>query len=205
MTFWETIERGEYVMIALALLLIVIICIWCVRGVRLGRLKRKYAPLMHRVRDHVVEGDIENARQLCDVYLSPGSRVVETGLSHIGNRMADVRDAMRDTAEMEKEKMAAGARWLKAIAVISPLLGLGGTLVGVIDRLRDLGESAGMVDTAVVCGAVAPTIVTTVAGLGVGIFSLIALTCLEGSINKARRNLDELAMELIDLLNEPSN
>ena len=61
-----------------------------------------------------------------------------------------------------------------------------------------------MVDTAQVCAALAPTIVTTVAGIGVGIFSLIALTCLEGTIDSARTRLEELGLEFIELLNAPS-
>ena len=204
MTFWETIERGEYVMFALAAVLIVIICVWWIRSAALAKQKKKYSPLMHRIRDHVMEGDIENARQICEASDTPGARVAEAGLSRIGHPMAEVKSAIKDVSNIEKKRMSRGCRWLRALAVISPLLGLGGTLTGIIDRLRDLGESGVAVDIASVCGAIAPTIVTTVAGLGVGIFSLISLTCLEGTVFKARLRLDKIGKEICDLLNEPS-
>ena len=204
MTFWETIERGEYVMFALAVIVIAIVIIWWVRASILHGQRKKYPVLMQRIRDHVMEGDIENSRQICKALSLPGARVVEAGLSRVGQPMGEVKAAMEDASMIEKSHMSRGARWLRAMAVISPLLGLGGTLVGIIDRLRDLGEAGAVVDTAAVCGALAPTIVTTVAGLGVGIFALVALTCLEGSINSAQRNLDELSKEFIDLLNEPT-
>ena len=138
MTFWETIERGEYVMFALALLLIVIVCIWWVRGAALSGRKKRYPALMQRVRDHITEGDLENAHQFCEASDNSGSRMLCAGIRRIGRPMNEVRDAMADVAEIEKEKMARGSRWLRGIAVIAPLLGLGGTLVGIIDRLRDL-------------------------------------------------------------------
>lgn len=204
MTFWETIERGEYVMFALALLLLLIICIWWVRSVKLGKERKSIAPLMHRVRDQIVEGDIENARQLCEATGSPGAKIVAAGIHRIGKPMEEVRGGINMASQIEKEKMNKGELWLRAIAVISPLLGLGGTLVGVIDRLRDLGEAGPAVDLASLCGSIAPTIVTTVAGLGVGIFAIVALTCLNARIESSRRSLDELGLEFIDLLNEPS-
>lgn len=204
MTFWETVERGEYVMIPLAVLLIAVVCVWWVRTASLSRKKKGYADLMHRVRDHIEEGDLENARQLCVATDSPGARMVCAGVENIGKPMNEVRAAMSDVADIEKRDMNKGMRWLRAIGVITPLLGLGGTLVGMVDRLRDLGEEAVNVDTAAVCAALAPTIVTTVAGIGVGIFSLFALVCLEGSADSASRRLDEVGVEFTSLLNEPS-
>ena len=203
MTFWQTVERGEYVMIALAVIIIICIIIWWVRSVSLGRERKTYPALMQRVRDHVTEGDIENARQQCVAIPSAGSRVIDSGLSRVGQPIGEVISSLNEKARFEKESMKRGCRWLYAFAVISPLLGLGGTLVGIIDRLRDLGESGSAVDIATLCSAISPTIVTTVAGLGTGIFALIALTALEGRINSSERKLDQLSLEFTDLLNEP--
>ena len=204
MTFWDTVERGEYVMIALAVLLIIIICIWWVRSAKLGRQRKTYPEMMQRVRDHVMEGDIDNARQICEGISSPGARIVEKGLSLIGRPISEVISSMQEMSHIEKDSIGRGSRWLRLIAVVSPLLGLGGTLVGVIDRLRDLGEGGPTVDLSMLCAAISPTIVTTVAGLGVGIFSLIAFTGLEAKIDSSRRSVDEVEMEFIDMLNEPS-
>lgn len=204
MTFWETIERGEYVMFALAVFLILIICIWWARAARLSREKKGYGSLMHRMRDYVTEGDLENARHLCEVSPSAGGRVLSAGVENIGSRMADVKASMREVAELEKGNMGKGVIWLRFFAVISPLTGLCGTLVGMIDRLRDLGDGAVPVDTAAVCSALAPTIVTTVAGLGVGVFSLFALACLESAVTSAKRAIDNLSLEFSNLLQSPA-
>lgn len=204
MTFWETVERGEYVMIALAVVLIAIVVIWWVRGAALRRERRGYQLLMQRVRDHVSEGDLENAHQICQSSSTPGCRVLDAGLKRIGQPIREVRWAVEAAVKNEYPDIDKGAFWLRILAVVAPLAGLGGTLVGVIDRLRDLGEQGVMTDAATIGGAIAPTIVTTVAGLGVGIFSLIAYACLNSSILTARRKLDNLALEFTNFLEEPS-
>ena len=204
MTFWETIQRGEYVMFALALLFIAVILIWAIRGARLHSQTKSYYPLMQRIRDHVVEGDLENARQVCESAATPGARVVESGLGQIGQPMREVRETMSETSRIEGYSLEKGTLWLRLIGVVAPLLGLGGTLVGVRDRLRDLGESEIPATVSMVSANIAPTIVTTVAGLGVGIFSLFALACLASQIKGAKRSLETLSQNFQTLLNEPS-
>lgn len=204
MTFWDTVERGEYVMIALAVIFIAIVLIWWIRGAKLHGFSKSYSPLMHRVRDHISEGDIENARQICGASSSPGARVVQAGVDHIGKTMAEVRSAMSQSASLEKESLLNGVVWLRCFAIVSPLLGLGGTLVGVIDRLRDIAEQGAAADVATIAGAIAPTIVTTVAGLGVGIFALVALSALQSSVASARLDIERLAAQFSALLENPS-
>lgn len=204
MTFWETIQRGEYVMIALAVVFIAVIVIWWVKGARLYRQRKGYGMLMQRIRDHVTEGDLENARQLCKATATPGARVVEAGLARVGKPMSEVRSAMTETSRVEESRMETGVLWLRMIAAAAPLLGLGGTLVGVIDRLRDLAETGYGADIPTLGGAIAPTIVTTVAGLGVGIFSLLAYSCLNSAVATSKRRLEELYLNFTNLLEEPS-
>lgn len=205
MTFWEAVESGEYVLIALAVIFIISICIWWVRGARLRKDQKSYDGMMQRVRDHVVEGDIETARQICSVVSTPGANIVVWGLDHVGQPMERLEQGLREEVRIEKSGMTKGLRWLRAISVVSPLLGLGGTLTGMIHHLRDLGESGSQVSLAMICDSLAPTIITTVAGLGVGIFSLIAFTCLESAVETAGRKLDETAGEFIRLLDEPAS
>ncbi|MCH5229779.1 MAG: MotA/TolQ/ExbB proton channel family protein [Muribaculaceae bacterium] len=204
MTVWDTIQRGEYVMFALGVLLIISLLIWWIRAASLVKERKGYAGLMERVRDHIMEGDIENASHICSVKSSAGARMLCAGISRVGHPLNEVVFAINSLSQTEKVSMARGSRWLRAIGVISPLLGLAGTLIGVIDRLRDLGESPVPVDTAMVCSAIAPTVVTTVAGLITGIIALFSMTCLDATVESSRRSLDELANDFYNLLNEPS-
>lgn len=203
MTFWDTIERGEYVMIALMVILIAILSIWIAVCRILCRQRRKDRALLHQVRDLIMEGDTESAWQTANSSNTPASRVIAAGISKIGAKNLEIKSEMAQISHLEKKKVDIGTRWLRAFAVISPLLGLAGTLVGIIDRLRVLGQADAPVDTAAICLAISPTIVTTVAGLGVGIFAIVALSCLEGCINKAKIHIEETAHQFLHLLNQP--
>ena len=158
---------------------------------------------MQRVRDYVLEGDLENARQLCEMTQTPGAKVVEAGLEHVGDSMTEVKSAMAEISSIEKAKLYKGSDWIRTIAVISPILGLGGTLSGIMQQLWELGEDPST-DVSIICAAISPTLATTIAGLGVGIFALIALTCVETSINTSKRKIDELNAGFIQLLNQPA-
>lgn len=204
MTVWETICSGEFVMLGLAAIFVAVAVIWLSRVIFLRKQNNTYPGLMQRIRDHVVEGDIENARSQCHSVSSPGARVIDAGLARVGHTMSEVTSAMHQETDIEKNKLRRGQRWLKFFAVVSPLAGLGGTLVGITYRLRDLGLSDTPVDTSMVCAAIAPAVVTTVAGLITGIFSLIAYTSLDASLASSERKIDELSVEFNDLLNEPS-
>ena len=204
MTFWETVASGEYVMIALAVILIAVGVVWIMRGSRLSREKRESEGLMPAVRDNVMEGDIETAGQICLNSGTHTAEVVEAGLKQMGRPMPEVEAAMQKVSNAKIAEMRYGLEWLRLLAVVSPLIGLGGTLIGVTDRLRDLGESEVPVDFAILCSSIAPTIVTTVAGIVTGIIALISLTSLETQINSVRKVINGCSAEFIDLLNEPS-
>ena len=204
MNFWDTIVRGEYVMIALAVLLIVIIIIWWVRAARLNSLQKKNSALLHRVRDYVVEGDIENAVHLTESLDMPGARVISAGLHRLGHNICDVTSAMDMAMATEDSEITKGNRWLKTLAVISPLLGFGGTLAGICDALERVAANGVLADISMLSQEVAPCLVTSIAGLGVGVIAIVAYSCLSGLIAKTKDRLHQLSMEFIDLLNEPS-
>lgn len=204
MTFWDTVEGGEYIMIALAVVIVVVVCILWVRSWQLHKQKKSYSDLMHRVRDYIVEGDFENAFKLCRAKETPGAFVLETGIRNMGQPIPDILRSMDTVSESEKKKLAKGARWLRFISIAAPLSGLCGTLAGITHRLYLLGAQESGVDISVMAAEIAPTIVTTIAGLITGILALLALVFLEKSIESSQTELNELEAGFINLINEPS-
>lgn len=204
MTFWDTITAGEYVMFALAVLLIATVWIWWARASKLRREHKGYAGMLHRLHDYINEGDLESAAGMCSAISTPGGRAVNVGINLIGNPMSQIKGAMDEVESSESPVMERGIGWLKGIAIMSPLLGAGGTLCGICDRLRDLGQSASEVTPAMICGTLAPTVVTTIAGLGVGVFAVIAWISLEGSVSKAKMKLTDVCQKFRDILNAPA-
>lgn len=204
MNFWETVVSGEYVMFALALFLIITIILWWVKSARLYSWNKKNAGLMARIRDYVMEGDLENALHLSLAIPTPGARIISIGLKYLGSSMSDISQALRKQIDDEQPTLTRGLHWLRCIAIISPLIGAAGTLAGIAHRLADIGLMEEGADLALLSSQIAPTLITTIAGLGVGIVAIVAYICLEGTVEKSKRALIALANEFTDLLNEPS-
>lgn len=204
MNLWDTIVRGEYVMFALALMLVAAVAIWWARGASLKSLSKKNINLMNRIRDYIMEGDIENARELAEVSTFPGAKVIEAGVTRLGRPVTEIISAMELASSAQNPTIERGRRWLYGIAIMAPLIGAAGSLAGICDAFRNAAEAGGDADLALLSSMIAPALVATVAGLGVGVFAIFAFYCLDGAIAKAKNALSNLTLDFADLLNEPS-
>lgn len=204
MTFWETVARGEYIMIALAVLVIIVLWIWIYKGSKIAKpSKREQSLLISKVKDYVAEGDIDNAVSICHDSDTPLGEVMACGLTLVGHPMEEIFHAMQRETEIQKQLYLPGIHWLKYIAVVAPLLGAIGTLIGICDGFRDIANDEFIADLNIIAGSVAPTIPTIVAGLGVGILALVAMACLDSEITHATNRLNEAQKDITEILNEP--
>ena len=203
MIFWNVIEAGTYIIIPLALLLIAALWIWLARVLKLRAESKPVAAFMQRIRDYVVEGDLENARQLCSLSVFPASKIINRGVNRIGSPISEVADAMNEQRDVEKIVLGKGIGWLAAIAVISPLLGAVGTLIGITYQFNEMTSDGVNFSFDVLSNALTQTLITFICGLGVGIIAIFFRTSLEGIRNKREQELCETSVEFLDLLNEP--
>ena len=204
MNVWDVIKDGEYVIIALGVLLVIAIVIWWVRAVKLSQAKKKNVMLMHHIRDYVMEGDIDNAERLCEATPTYGAKTILAALKRVGRPMPEVFVAMKEARKGAALDLRMARRWILTIAVTAPALGLGGTLAGICHKLQDLSLLGPTADMAQLCAAIAPAIITTIAGLTVGVVAVVACICLDASIQSAEKNIIDMSTDFADLLNEPS-
>lgn len=203
MDLWGIIGAGEYVILALAVLLIAAIWIWIARYVSIRKSMKPAEEFMHRMRDYIIEGDIENARKLTESFNTPVARMLRQGVHLIGSHLHEVRAAVAAGTEQESEILRRGSRWLWWISIVSPLIGLGGTLAGLAVGFHGMQQSGTSGDFASFSAIVWPTFITLICGLAVGIISLTAYTALESYIFGTKTSLQSFANRFIDLLNEP--
>ena len=203
MDFWEILRSGVYFIIPLAVLLIAVVWIWWRRSYLIKKNLKGQDALMSRIRDYVIEGDLENAGQLCRLTDSPAARIIGRGVNRIGYSIREVSEAMAEIATIEKSDLGGGRSWLRVIAVISPMLGIIGTLLGITEIFFSMQDSAGVPDS-VICNMISPSLITVICGFAVGIISLVALTCLDGLVEKGSTSLTSLCVKFLDLLNEPA-
>lgn len=204
LSFWSLVMDGGYIMIPLAILLLVTIYVFTERTIAINRAAKEDSTFMNRIRDYVHEGDIESARNLCKKTDTPYARLIDKGLSRIGRNMNDVLVAIENTGNIEVANLGKGFPWLSTTAAGAPMLGFLGTVVGMIDAFFSLANAGTAANITVLSSGIYQALVTTVAGLVVGILALFAYNYLVARVNRIMNAMETKTMEFMDLLNEPS-
>ncbi len=203
-SFWSLVMDGGYIMIPLAVLLLAVIYVFTERCIVIGRASREDSTFMKRIREYVHEGDIESAENLCRKTNSPYSRLIAKGLSRIGRPMNDVLVAIENAGNLEVAELGKGFPVLSTTAAGAPMLGFLGTVVGMIDAFYSLASAGTAANITVLSSGIYQALVTTVAGLVVGILALFAYNYLTARVNRVMNTMEAKTMEFMDLLNEPA-
>lgn len=202
--FWKLIIDGGYIMIPLALLLLLVIYVFTERFIVINRAAKEDRTFMDRIREYVHEGDIVSAQNLCKKSDTPYSRLIAKGLSRIGRPMNDVLVAIENTGNIEIANLGKGFPWLSTTAAGAPMLGFLGTVIGMITAFFNLANAGTSANISVLSSGIYQALVTTVAGLIVGIIALFAYNYLVARVNRVMNSMEAKTMEFMDLLNEPA-
>ena len=204
LSLWNLTLEGGIIMIPLAVLLLVSIYIFVERCIVIYKASKEDATFMKRIRDYIHEGEIESATKLCKVTNTPYSRLIMKGLTRIGRPMNDVLVAIENTGNIAVSALGRGFTWLSTTAAAAPMLGFLGTVTGMVEAFFAMSNAGSAANISVLSGGIYEALVTTVAGLIVGIIALFAYNFLVSRVNRVMSNLEAKTMEFMDLLNEPS-
>lgn len=204
MSVWELCLKGGFIMIPLAILLVISIYIFIERYIVIRRADREDATFMKRIKDYIHDGEIDSAKLLCKKNGTPYARLILKGISRIGRPMNDVLVAIENAGNLEIANLGKGLTWLATTAAGAPMLGFLGTVIGMVEAFFALANAGSSANISVLAGGIYEALVTTVAGLAVGIVALFAYNALVARINGVMKLLEGKTMEFMDLLNEPA-
>jgi len=204
LSLWSLVIDGGYIMIPIALMLVVSIYIFVERCIAISRASKDDNTFMQKIRDYVHEGDLESAKNLCKKTDTPYSRLIMKGVTRIGRPMQDVLVAIENTGNIEVAKLGKGFTWLSTTAAGAPMLGFLGTVTGMIQAFYALAMAGTGANIIVLSSGIYQALVTTVAGLVVGIIALFGYNYLVSRVNRVMTGLETKTMEFMDLLNEPA-
>ncbi|MCM1028359.1 MAG: MotA/TolQ/ExbB proton channel family protein [Alloprevotella sp.] len=204
LSLWELCKEGGWIMIPLAILSIVCIYIFVERFLAIRSANKTDRTFMDRIRDYIHEGELESATRLCERTNTPSGRLIAKGISRIGRPMNDVLVAIENTGNLEIAALGKGLPWLATTAAGAPMLGFLGTVIGMVEAFYNLASAGSSANIDILAGGIYEALVTTVAGLIVGIVALFAYNYLVARINSVMTRLEGETMEFMDLLNEPA-
>jgi biopolymer transport protein ExbB len=196
--------KGGWIMIPLLLMSMLAIYIFVERMMTIRKAGKEDSNFMNNIRDCILNGKIDAAITLCKSTDSPIARMIEKGISRIGRPLQDISASIENTGKLEVYRLERSVALLATIAGAGPMLGFLGTVIGMIKAFFNMANSDQGVVISALAGGIYEAMVTTVAGLIVGILAFVFYNLLVASIEKVVYKMEARSIEFLDLLNEPS-
>lgn len=146
------------------------------------------------------EQGLAAALALCESRPSPLARILGAGLRRANQPFLDREKAVEDAAASEVRRLSSNLRPLLLVWLIAPLLGLLGTVWGMIEAFSEIALAQGLGKPELLAAGIYQALTTTAAGLAVSIPAIVAHHYLKGRIERFARNSEELYREVDDNL-----
>ena len=205
MGLWELFMKGGWLMWPLLLLGGVTVFIFVERFMAIRKASGLDMNFMNRIRDYISDGKIRAAVDLCRKTNTPIARMVEKGVERLGRPMNDVMVAIENVGNLEIAKLEKGLSLLATTAGGGPMIGFLGTVIGMIEAFFNMSNAGNNVDVSLLAGGIYTAMVTTVAGLIVGVIAFFAYNYLISLVDKVVHDMEARSLEFMDILNEPAN
>ncbi len=171
------------------------------RLVQTSRRRLLPAPLLTGLAELIRRGELhpQAYHELCQGHASPLASVLQAGLARLGRPANEIEKAMEDTLAREVSQLRARIRPLSVIGSVAPLVGLLGTVVGMLEAFRT-ASTAGLGKAELLAKGIYLALETTVAGLAIAIPAMLAAAWLQARVERAMFVIDERMMEILPLV-----
>jgi len=200
MQIFNVIMKGGILMIPIGLCSIVALAIIIERFFSLRRASIDTREFMDTMRQVLRQNRIQDAVEICDEVDAPMARIMRAGILKYNRTKEDIREAIEDAGHLEIPRLE---RYLSAMATcanIVPLLGLLGTVAGMIKAFAQIQALEGQVSPSDLAEGIGNALVTTAAGLTVAIPTLVAYNYFVTRVENMILEMEISSSELIELL-----
>lgn len=203
LTLLDLAIKGGWVMIPIILLSFVAAYIFIERYYVIRKATKEDMNFMNRIKDYIHDGKIDAAMALCRSTNNPSARMVEKGISRLGRPLQDISTAIENVGKLEISKLEKGFPTLATITGAEPMLGFLGTVIGMVKSFYAMSQAGNNIEVSLLSDGIYTALITTVAGLIVGIIGYFAYNTLVVRVEKVVFNLEATLTEFMDILNEP--
>ncbi|MEP0366192.1 MAG: MotA/TolQ/ExbB proton channel family protein [Cyclobacteriaceae bacterium] len=199
----ELLLNGGYMMIPIVLLWIVAVYIFVERLLLIKSASKTPDDFQNQIRAKVLEGDVKSARELCMQTDTPVARMVEKGISRIGSELKNIEVSIENIGKIEIYRLEKNLSSLATISGAAPMIGFLGTVTGMIQAFIAIAQEEGAVSPKLLSSGIYEAMVTTAAGLFVGILAYLGYNYLVSRVSKLVHRMEYTAIDFVDLLQEP--
>lgn len=195
--------KGGFMMVPIFVVSVIAIYLFIERLMIINKANQSPEQFMNRVKESVLKGDINGAKFLCAQHDSPVSRMIQKGLSRIGSPLKNIEASIENVGKLEIFKLEKNLSAIATIAGVAPMMGFLGTVIGMVEAFIAIAQEEGTVSPKLLSSGIYTAMITTVAGLIVGIMAYLAYNFLVTRVQKVIHKMEYTSIEFIDLLQEP--
>lgn len=199
----ELLSLGGWLMLPLALLFLITIYVFVERLLTIRRAQRLDNNFMNIIRDHIVSGNVTAARSFAKNTVNPVARIIDKGIQRIGKPIDAIEKSMENVGKLELFSLEKNLSVLSLIAGIAPMFGFLGTIVGMFQLFYRLAATGEFTIQSMADG-IYTKMVTSAAGLIIGLLAYIAHSYLNTQVDKTANRMEASSAEFIDMLQEPT-
>jgi biopolymer transport protein ExbB len=200
---WDLTLAGGPLMIPIILSSFVAIYIFIDRVLTINKANQNADAFMGRIKELVLRGDINGAKMQCAQFDSPVARMIEKGLSRIGSPLKNIEASIENVGKIELFKLEKNLSIIATVAGAAPMMGFLGTVMGMVTAFISISQEEGSVSPKLLADGIYTAMITTVAGLIVGIIAYLGYNYLVTRVSKVVHKMEYSSIEFIDLLQEP--
>ncbi|HEY5689950.1 MAG TPA: MotA/TolQ/ExbB proton channel family protein [Cyclobacteriaceae bacterium] len=200
---WELAKEGGLMMIPIVLSSFIAVYVFVERVLTINKANKSPDAFISKIKELVLRGDISGAKLLCTQFDSPIARMIEKGVSRIGSPLKNIEASIENLAKIELFKLEKNLSILATISGAAPMMGFLGTVIGMVQAFISIAQEEGSVSPKLLSSGIYTAMVTTVAGLIVGIIAYLGYNYLVTRVSKVVHKMEYSSVEFIDLLQEP--
>lgn len=194
---------GIVVCCIIFILSLVAIFVFIERFISINNASKISSNFMDKIRESIMHGNLEAAKDLCMRNSSPMSKVVGKGLSRLGQPIKDIQTAMESAGTIEVFELEKRLGTLSMISKLAPMFGFIGTIAGVIKIFYDI-STTGDYNIEVISGGLYNKMITSLLGLGLGILSYAFYYIINTKIDHVIHKIEKSSLEFLDIISAPS-
>jgi biopolymer transport protein ExbB len=202
-SLWGLLAKGGFIMYPLYLLLVAAIFVFFERLIAIRKASNIEGNFMSMIRDNIMTGNLSAARTLARNTNNPVARIIDKGLQRIGKPIDAIEKSMENVGKLEMYKMERNLNILSLIAGIAPMFGFLGTIIGMVQLFYGIA-STGEYTLNTIAGGIYTKMVTSAAGLIIGLIAYMGHNYLTTQIDKTANRMEVASFDFIDVLQEPT-
>jgi biopolymer transport protein ExbB len=201
LNLFELFWQNRWWMLPILIMSVIVLAVAVERWLSLQRARvipRRLVKELEGLGNHKYGFDPREAFRVCQRYPSAAARVVRAMLLKVGRPQSELEHAVQEASQREAQRLYSNVRWLNLASGVTPLMGLMGTVWGMIRAFHDTTQMApGLNKAEYLAEGIYLALVTTLAGLAVAIPATILAHYFEGRVVKLFHQIDELLLDLM--------